>query len=91
MPKRYKLTDYKQEKREAGGIEIEADDGRVFKIDPPELWPDEVLELINVESPDVIAVARLLLDDYEAFKAAGGSAVIVATLAREELGGSVPE
>jgi len=78
---RYKLSEVVAEIRdEHEQIEIETDDGQVFSIDPPELWPDDVLAAANpVES------ARAVLGDrYSAFLAAGGSAGLVSVIVERE-------
>lgn len=87
---RVKLSEYKERKRAEGGVEVEADDGTVFVVDPPELWSDEVLELS--QAGDNFAAARGLLgDQYEAFTAAGGSAATLLGILKEAKGLDVGE
>lgn len=91
MPKRVNLSAYKAEKRDKDSIEIETDDGDVFVIDPPSLWPDSVAEL--AKNQDLQGIARALLGDarFDEFVAKGGSATIISKIVEEELGGTVPE
>lgn len=74
------LNDFKERKGKEGRIDVETDAG-VFTIPPPELWPDEVLDgtLSDVD------VARALIgtDRYDDFKAAGGSAALVASIVED--------
>lgn len=88
MPKHYRLTDYKDRQRE-NEIIIETEGGN-FTIPPPELWTDEILEV--VEKGDAIPSARVLLGDrYDAFVDAGGSAALVMAIVKDAHGGSAPE
>lgn len=79
--RRVLLTDYKDKKRREGSIEIETDDGQVFTVDPPELWPD--VKFSDLENE---AVGRLLLGDepFERFIAAGGTATILLGILNEK-------
>lgn len=85
------LTDYKDEKRKEGLIEIDAGDGNIFTIEPPELWPDEIFTAID-DGPVAMATALIGEDRYEAFLAVGGSASMVNDLVEkrhgDKLGGS---
>lgn len=63
--------------------------GKVFHLVPPELMSDEAYEqFAEIDDADVIAQARLMIDDYDGFVAAGGSAMIlcqiVAKIAEDE-------
>lgn len=85
--KRVKLSDFKDRKRDEGAIDIEGDDGTVFRIEPPELWPDEVHSIDA--SKDPVAFARALLggeERYAAFVAAGGTAGVLAGILDERHG-----
>lgn len=86
MPRRIKLADYKQKKRDEGAIEIEMEDGSVFHVDPPELWPDEIQPLALAE--DGVGMAKILIgeDRYADFVAAGGTASMVSAMVGDELG-----
>lgn len=76
-PTRIKLSDFKERKELEGAIDVETDDGQVFRIPPPEIWPDEVSALARVQ--DVPGMARAILGDekFEAFIAAGGTATLL--------------
>lgn len=69
--KRYRLSTVAAEARaKHPQIEIEADDGQVFTIDPPQLWPDAATD------PDVgprETMTALLGDQLAAYQAAGGT------------------
>lgn len=84
------LTDFLDKKRKEGSIEIETADGQVFTVDPPSLWPDEITQ---VDDKDNEKVGRLVLGDerFEAFKAAGGSANIMAAIIADVHGASTGE
>lgn len=72
--KRYKLSEIVTKVRmEKPTIEIETDNGQVFEIDPPELWPDEALQKSQT---DPIGAAKLIVKDYAKFVKAGGSAAL---------------
>lgn len=89
---RVKLSDWKGKKRDEGAIEIEVDDGTIYRIDPPDLWPDDALKAS--EDRDPVALATALVggsEKYQAFVAAGGNAAIVAGLLGEVHGVSVGE
>lgn len=88
---RVKLTDFKDKKKDEGAIEIETADGTVFRIDPPELWTDEVMRL--AQDDDNLAVAALLigLDSYDDFVAKGGSAALVMAIIADVKGVTVPQ
>lgn len=85
MSKRYQLSQVVAELREdRPGIEIEADGGAVFRVPPPELWPDLA---IDKASSDPIAAARVLLgDQYNEFTEAGGSAALLFHIIGQEVG-----
>jgi hypothetical protein len=88
--KRIVLADYKAEKRDKHAIEIEGENGEVFTIDPPHLWPDEVLEL--AAKFDHAGAARAILGDrYDAFLEAGGSGILLSKIVEDELRGSLGE
>lgn len=73
-PKRYVLAEFREERNRLASIEIETDDGQVFVIPAPELWPDTVGPAAR--KGDVVAVAKLVLGDemFDRFTRAGGSA-----------------
>lgn len=88
--RRVKLSDYKDRKADEGAIEIETDDGQVWRVAPPELWPDDVLSL--AERDDSVGAARLLIGErYDEFVKAGGSAMLVMSIVKDEHGISTPE
>lgn len=81
--KRYRLSEVVAEVREEHPpIEIETDDGQVFEVPPPELWPDEVVELATTRPVDS---ARLVMGErYDQFIAAGGSAGLLSVIVQRE-------
>lgn len=88
MSQRYRippvdLADFKARKAVEGAIPIVAGD-RTFYIQPPELLSDDDwLRLQEVKGRDLVAQARLLLDDYDDFVAAGGSAVLLLSIVKD--------
>ena len=53
--------------------------GKTFHLIPPELMSDEDYEKFTAaDDDDMLALAPLMLDDYEGFHAAGGSAILLA-------------
>lgn len=89
-PTKVKLADFKERKAEEGAIDVEAEDGQVFRIPPPELWPDEVGELAR--TGDLVALAVAVLggeDRFEAFKAAGGTATLLNAIVGDVHGDSL--
>lgn len=86
MSKRYKhppvnLQDFKDKLYKEGAIPVVAGE-QTFYIRPPELLTDEEYRAFNA-SEDEIEQAALLVDDYEAFTQAGGSALLVGLLIDE--------
>jgi hypothetical protein len=59
-----------------------------FTLPAPQLWPDDVLEC--AETPLLLA-RKLLGDNYAAFVAAGGSALVLAHILQKEAGVGVGE
>lgn len=53
-------------------VEIVAPDGTVFKVAPPERWPDDAVELLQDEKP-VGAVRAVLAEQYEAWTSTGAN------------------
>lgn len=82
-PVRVKLSEWRERKM-AGAIEIEVDDGQVFVIPPPDLWPDEG----HAARGDLPATAKAILgeDRYAAFLEAGGSARMLNAIFAEHHG-----
>lgn len=77
------LADFKAKKRDEGAIEIVGDDGAVYRIDPPELWPDDIATL-SANNDSVGMVRALLGDQYDAFvTTGGGSANMVAAIIQD--------
>ncbi len=93
IPKRYQIAKILSEKREQHpDIEIEGDNGEVFRIPPPELWPDAVHEAASRNQ--LIPLATALLggaEQYAAFRAAGGSASLLNAIVAEHTGASTGE
>lgn len=86
-----KLSDFKAKKADEGAIEIETDDGTVFRVDPPELWDDELTELS--QNDDNVGLAKRLIgeEEYPAYVAAGGNAMLLMSIIAEVHGVSVGE
>ena len=82
---RYKLTEYIESKRSGRQTHIELSDGHVIKVDPLELWSDEVIQ--NIQTDQVKAAKALVgPKDYERFKADGGTAALLLTIVQEGQG-----
>jgi hypothetical protein len=84
--RRYRLAEVVTEIREAKPtIEIETEDGEVYSVPPPELWPDEAIEL---SATDPLGAARALLgsERYAAFTKSGGSASLLFAVIGKEAG-----
>lgn len=66
-----RLSEWRERREAAGALDIETDDGQVFRIPPPELWPDAVYE-----AEGVVDRVRLILgeDTWAQAQAAGLSA-----------------
>lgn len=76
------LDQFKEAITAERGIEVIAG-GKTFRILPPELLSDTDFKTMQtVDDGDVIGQARLMVDDYDGFVAAGGSAMIVTELVR---------
>ena len=90
-PTRVKLADYKERKDREGRIEIETDDGQVFTVPPPELWPDEFTKARKDMDPET-QVRQLLGDEAtERYQAAGGTIMALLGIVGEELGAQAGE
>ena len=61
---------------DADAIPIEAG-GRTFIIRPPELLSDDEYAQLKADEGDITAQARIMVDDYDGFVAAGGSAMLL--------------
>lgn len=86
---RVKVSDYKAKKADEGSIEIEMDDGTVYKVPPVELWSDAVLMM---SESDPVGCARAVMGaEYDAFVNAGGGAALMLGIVQDTLGISVPE
>lgn len=85
------LADFKAKRRDEGAIDVVAEDGNTYRIDPPELWPDEASE--RAEAGDLVAAARAVMgaEQYEAWVAAGGTASLVMAIIADEHGVTVGE
>lgn len=87
MSKRHKippvnLADFKAKKAEEGQIPVDTG-GRVFYIKSPLTLSDDDFRTLTT-GDDPIASARLLVDDYDEFVAAGGSAALVGAIVSEQ-------
>jgi hypothetical protein len=84
--KTYKLADVIRENQErAHKIAIEADDGTVFHIDPPELWDDDIFTQTGGTPVDQ-AIAIMGEAEYARFRKAGGSAMLVDYVIKKHTG-----
>lgn len=90
-PTKVRLSDFKERKEAEGAIDVETDDGQVFRIPPPELWPDEVGALASNNQMVELGQALLGDDTYKQFVAAGGSATILSAIFAEVHGLNVGE
>lgn len=96
---RIKLSDYKERKADEGAIDIELDDGSLFRIPPPELWPDEVMERTrtltkeNAHEYPLAEQARDIVgaEEWARFTANGGTAVLFHSLLKEDHGADLGE
>jgi hypothetical protein len=88
MSKRHKippinLSDFKDKLEVEGKIPVIVGD-LTFYIKPPTLLTDdEYRTLRSLDDDDLISQARLMVDDYDGFVAAGGSAMIVNQIVAE--------
>ena len=90
-PTKVKLSDFKERKELEGAIDIETDDGKIFRVPPPEVWPDEVQELAR--DNDIIGMSKTIMgeDEYAKFCAAGGNAALVNAIFAERHGAPAGE
>ena len=94
MPKKrtapvVKLADFKKKLEEEHSLLIEAPDGKKFRYRGPELLSDdEFKSMVELEKSDdpasAIEVARIMVDDYDGFVAAGGSTAILMEIVQAE-------
>lgn len=88
-----KLSDFKAKKEQEGAIDLVMNDESVWRIPPPELWPDAVGEMLA--KTDTLGAARALVEaggkSYAEFVAVGGSAAIVLSVVGDEHGMDIPE
>ncbi len=74
------LDTFKTAIEDADAIPVLAGD-RTFVIRPPHLLTDEQFAALKAsDDDDFVAQARIMVDDYDAFCAAGGSALLVAKI-----------
>lgn len=84
--RRVVLSDYKA-KAQDRYLEIEGEDGQVYRATPPELWPDEVFHMVAKE--DLIGAAEVLMgaESYAKFTTTGGgSAALLFAILKEQEG-----
>lgn len=97
--RRVVLADYKERKADEGAIDVVLPDGTVFRIPPPELWPDGAMRKIQAanrpgaEAYDIEEQARDICGaaEFELFVAQGGSAVLIQALIKDHHGTSTGE
>lgn len=75
------LDEVKRAIREADAIVVTTG-GKQFTILPPELMSDDQFEALQeaLKGEDMVAQARCMVDDYDGFVAAGGSAMLASKL-----------
>lgn len=83
-PIKVNLADFKERKEAEGAIDIDAGDGKVFRIPPAELWPDDVGSFRG----DLVAQAKRIMGDeqFDAFVEAGGSATLIDAIIKDAHG-----
>lgn len=86
MGRKIVLEDHLAKLRDRG-IDIEAGDEK-FHIDPPQLWPDTVDGLDELETAKVILGGE---ERYNAFLAAGGSYRMLGSIIEGGFGETIPE
>jgi hypothetical protein len=60
--------------------------GKTFILRPPHLLSDEQFAALNAaDNADLVAQARIMVDDYEGYAAAGGSAMLVMKVIEDEV------
>lgn len=87
MGRRIVLEDHKQKLAERG-IDIETSNGTTFHIDPPQLWPD------NIDGLDELDTAKTILggpERYDEFIAAGGSYRLLGSIIEGGFEATIPE
>lgn len=89
-PAKVKLSDFKERKEIEGAIDVEMDDGQVFRFPPPELWPDEFTRTRKDMAPEEQARA-LLGEQFDAFIAAGGTIMLALSIVGDHHGASAGE
>lgn len=79
---RYDLAEVIAKKRNGRQLHLRLPDDTILKVDPLELWSDEVLTFSRT---DQVKAAKALLgeSDYAKFTAAGGCAALLLTLVNE--------
>lgn len=85
------LADFKKRKEREGSIPVELDDGHIFRIPPPELWPDAFYTKTEAAKKngggyDLEEMARDMVGndaEYDRFLANGGSAGLFHSLLKE--------
>lgn len=66
------LAEFREERAQAGNIDIDLGDGSPPVVIPAaELWPDDLPS--SSREPDAFAAAIVGADEWERFKAAGGT------------------
>lgn len=86
-----KLADYRERKELEGSIPVELDDGHIFRIPAPEIWPDEFYKKTEAARRDgggydLDQMARDMVGDdaeYNRFLANGGSAALFHSLLKD--------
>jgi hypothetical protein len=77
------LEQFRQKLEAESLLRIDAG-GKMFNVRTPELLTDEEYETLIVNGDgDLVAQARAMVDDYDGFVAAGGSALLLAAILKE--------
>jgi hypothetical protein len=64
-------------------LEIEAD-GKVFAVRHPAVLTDDEFQLVVGASTNPVPAAKVLLDDYEGYAAAGGTAALLLMILNDQ-------
>jgi hypothetical protein len=80
-----KLGEVRERLVEKGAIEVELSDGKVLRIDPPELWSDKCRHILRDSTKDDADLGREMMgaDNWKRFVADGGTGALFAHLLME--------
>ncbi len=79
------IDQLKQAINDADAIPMEVG-GRTFVLRPPHLLSDDDFAALNAaDNADLVAQARIMVDDYDGFTEAGGTAMLVMKVIEDEV------